>query len=67
MEDELQYHFQENGCGKKIYPEKIDAVTARNYIRKTRGTELRAYYCDDCKGRHLTKSLEYKQIHKIRL
>lgn len=41
--------------GKKPYLQKIDAVTAKNYIRKERGEELRIYPCPRCRHWHLTK------------
>lgn len=51
-------------CQKHTYPDKKTAMTALN--RRTTGRrkqrhgrpkDLRAYYCEECSGWHLTKQL----------
>ncbi len=43
--------------GKICYANKRDALTKKNFIRKSRGVFLREYHCHYCNGYHLTKSL----------
>lgn len=46
-------------CDKAVYPDKKAAVSAMNVIlrdhRRNRPRHLRAYWCDGCRGWHLTK------------
>lgn len=45
-------------CGKKKrYDTQHRATEVARKIKESRGVVLRSYYCDHCKGYHLTKSL----------
>ena len=48
-------------CGKIVYADKKAVISQLNRLMKKRGRRgrpeyLRAYYCDVCKGWHLTKN-----------
>jgi hypothetical protein len=49
-------------CGKKIYQDKKTAQSVRNFLRENgrlskKVKDLRIYFCEPCRGWHLTKSL----------
>lgn len=50
-------------CGKLRYPDKKAAITQINWLKKVRGRHgrpkwLRAYFCDECRGWHITKGID---------
>ncbi len=52
-----------NDCGKVVYANKKAAVTAANGAlkrRRNRPAFLRTYWCDQCRGWHLTKKEEWE-------
>ena len=53
----------DQSCGKLRYPDKKAAVSQINRLKKARGRHgrpewLRAYYCEDCNGWHITKGID---------
>jgi len=51
-------------CGKMIYPDKKCAVTVANKRKAEDGVLLREYYCPECRGHHLSKSLTIKKYKR---
>lgn len=42
-------------CNKNIYKSKSEAEKAKKHSEKETGSILNIYYCESCKGYHLTK------------
>ena len=58
-------------CKKKRYPTELDAKIAltscyyANHIKgKSKRKECRYYYCDKCKGYHLTSEREWNDFNR---
>lgn len=50
-------------CGKKIYDSKKTAQSMINFIKKKKTRKRlpkRSYFCDDCKGWHITSEITNK-------
>ncbi len=44
-----------NSCKKNVYVSKDEAENVKMHLQKEQGTILNIYFCNECRGYHLTK------------